>query len=82
MNDLNGRTLIFFLKNVNFSVVYLDIDATMTDLKMLSTTYKKAVSSRPWETRAKHAKQRKIQLKSRPYWRDFWYLEFSFADDF
>ena len=38
----------------------------MADLKMLATLYKKGVSSRPWETRAKHAKQRKIQLKSRP----------------
>ena len=54
----------------------------MADLKMLSTTYKKAVSSRPWETRAKHATQRKIQLKSGPYWHDFLFLEFGFADDF
>ena len=53
----------------------------MADLKMLSIPYKKAVSSRPWETRAKHAKQRKIQLKSRPYWHDFLFLELSFADD-
>ena len=54
----------------------------MADLKMLSIPYKKAASSRPWETRAKHAKQRKIQLKSRPYWHDFLFLEFGFADDF
>ena len=54
----------------------------MADLKMLSTPYKKGVSSRPWETRAKHAKQRKLQLKSRLYWHDFLFLEFSFADDF
>ena len=54
----------------------------MADLKMLSIPYKKAVSSRPWENRAQHAKQRKIQLKSRPYWYDFLFFEFSFADDF
>ena len=54
----------------------------MANLKMSSTPYKKGVSSRPWETRAKHAKQRKIQLKSCPYWHDFLFLEFSFADDF
>ena len=54
----------------------------MADLKMLSTPYKKALSSRPWETRAKHAKQRKIQLESRLYWHDFCFHEFSFADDF
>ena len=54
----------------------------MADLKMLSIPYKKAVSSLPWETRAKHAKQREIQLKSRLYWHDFLFLEFGFADDF
>ena len=53
----------------------------MADLKMLATLYKKWASSLPWETRAKHAKQRKIQLISRLYWHDFLFIELSFADD-